>query len=152
MHLIRNSDHTIQLSDYADTGFILYLTLLPNFSFIKHTAVVFGHSSVVFNERFIIQNQSLDDLKNSCLCIHALCKFGRDGEPIVLGEVNVPLKRLQSAQILPFMANMQAPSQEIELEVLLSLFFFIFQRALFRLKKKISFKICQYIQDIVLTL
>ena len=107
----------LQLSDYADTGFLLYLTLLPDMKFSRHTSVVFGNDSAIFNERFTIPCQD-ENLKRSCLCIHALCKFGRDGEPIVLGEVNVPLKRLQSSQVLPFMAEMQCPAQEIELEVI----------------------------------
>ena len=117
VHLIRNSDNTLQLSDYADTGFFLYLTLLPNRSYSRHTAVVFGKRGVVFNERFTIHGQALDNMSQAYLCIHALCKFGRDSEPIVLGEVDVPLKRLQNAQLLPFMANLDAPSEEIELEV-----------------------------------
>ena len=117
VHLIRNSDNTLRLSEYADTGFLLYLSLLPNLNFTKHTNVIFGKESAVFNERFTIQGQTLESIRDCYLCIHALCKFGRDGEPIVLGEVSVPLKRLQSLQVLPFMANLQGPCQEIELEV-----------------------------------
>jgi len=121
VHLIRNNDNTLQLSDYADTGFFLYLTLLPNRNYCRHTAVVFGKEGVVFNERFTIHGQALDNMSQAYLCIHALCKFGRDSEPIVLGEVNVPLKRLQNSQLLPFMANLDAPSEEIEMEVFLFL-------------------------------
>ena len=117
VHLIRNNDNTLRLSEYADTGFLLYLTLLPKLNFTKHTNVIFGDESAVFNERFTIQGQTLESIRDCYLCIHALCKFGRDGEPIVLGEVSVPLKRLQSLQLLPFMANLQGPCHEIELEV-----------------------------------
>lgn len=117
VHLIRNNDNTLRLSEYADTGFLLYLSLLPKSDFTKHTNVIFGEESAVFNERFTIQGHTLESIRDCYLCIHALCKFGRDGEPIVLGEVSVPLKRLQSLQLLPFMANLQSPCHEIELEV-----------------------------------
>ena len=126
VHLIRDADHTLRLSEYADTGFLLYLSLSggPNETVnnklnfpSKHTNVVFGTEGAVFNERFTIQGHTLESVRDCSLCIHALCKFGRDGEPIVLGEVSVPLKRLQSSQVLPFMANLQGPCREIELEV-----------------------------------
>ena len=116
-YLIRKNDNTLRLSEYADTGYLLYLSLLPKLNFTKHTNVIFGDESAVFNERFTIQGQTLESIRDCYLCIHALCKFGRDGEPIVLGEVSVPLKRLQSLQLLPFMANLQGTCHEIELEV-----------------------------------
>jgi len=81
----------------------------------KSTEFIFSEGGIVFNEKLSITGYSLEHLYPFLLCFHALCKFGKDGEPIVLGEVKVPLKRVQVSQVIPFMANLGAPEEELEL-------------------------------------
>ena len=117
MHLIRNPNETLTLGGVSETGYLIYVTLSPKRSFIKHTDTIFCEGNAVFNEKFTIHGQSIEQLSNSYLCLHVLCKFGRECDPIVLGEVKVPLKRLQVGQLLPFVANIMKPEDEILLEV-----------------------------------
>eukprot|EP00111_Clytia_hemisphaerica_P011431 TCONS_00033497-protein len=116
IHLIRNADNTLELAGYGETAFLLYVTLLPKKRFCKSTETVLGEDSAVFNEKFKIHGHTHEQLSNMYLCIHALCKFGRECDPIVLGEVKVPLKRLQPSHLLPFMANLALPEEEVIIE------------------------------------
>ena len=117
LFLLRNSDGTIELSGCKTAGYSIYVTLLPKGNFQKQTNIIVGDVSAVFNEKFVIHGQTHEGLIDMHLCMHALCKLGRDSEPIVLGEIKVPLKHLQLGQILPFMANLELPEELIVLEV-----------------------------------
>ena len=116
-YLKRNQNHVLELFNADQIGFFVYVTLLPKKTFRKYTNVVFGPGSIVFNEKLLLSGYTLEHLAPFFLCFHTLCKFGRVGEPIVLGEVKVPLKQLQTSQALPFMANLGPPQEELELEV-----------------------------------
>ena len=117
VYLTQNQDGSLELSDSSNIAFLIYLTLLPKKTFIQHTKTVFGTGKIEFNETFSVIGYSTEQLSTFFLCFHVLCKFGRDGEPIVLGEVKMPLKRIEVSQALPFMANLGPPEEELELEV-----------------------------------
>ena len=117
VYLKRNENGGFELSDSASIGFLIYLTLLPKGAYKKHTKVVFGTGNIVFNEKISITGYSTEHLSGLHLCFHILCKFGRDGAPVVLGEVKAPLKRIQVSKALPFMSNLAIPEEELELEV-----------------------------------
>jgi len=118
VHLIRNSDGKLELSEYIETGFSICISLLNKKKYLDQpTSTVFGEQNALFNEKFTISGQSLEQLASSCLYMHALCMFGRNSEPIVIGEVKVPLKRLQTSQLLPFLATLAQPEIEVVLEV-----------------------------------
>ena len=117
LFLLRNNDGTFEFSGTQTAGYSLCVTLLPKRNFQKQTNIIVGDESAVFNEKFLIHGQTHDSLAGMHLCIHALCKLGRDSEPIVIGEVNVPLKHLQPEKVLPFSANMELPEEHIILEV-----------------------------------
>ena len=119
-YLKRNRDNLLELHHTDDIGFFVYVTLIPKKIFRKYTNVVFGPGSTVFNEKISLTGYSLEQLAPFSLCFHALCKFGRDGEPIVLGEVRQPLKQLKNTQVLPVLANLGPPEEELELEVIIS--------------------------------
>ena len=118
-YLKRNRDNLLELHHTDDIGFFVYITLIPRKIFRKYTNVVFGPGSTVFNEKISLTGYSLEQLAPFSLCFHAFCKFGRDGEPIVLGEVRQPLKQLKNMQVLPVLANLGQPEEEIELEVII---------------------------------
>ena len=118
-YLKRNRDNLLELHHTDDIGFFVYITLIPRKIFRKYTNVVFGPGSTVFNEKISLTGYSLEQLAPFSLCFHALCKFGRDGEPIVLGEVRQPLKQLKNTQVLPVLANLGPPEEELELEVII---------------------------------
>ena len=118
-YLKRNRDNLLELHHTDDIGFFVYITLIPRKIFRKYTNVVFGPGSTVFNEKISLTGYSLEQLAPFSLCFHAFCKFGRDGEPIVLGEVRQPLKQLKNTQVLPVLANLGPPEEELELEVII---------------------------------
>ena len=118
-YLKRNRDNLLELHHTDDIGFFVYITLIPRKIFRKYTNVVFGPGSTVFNEKISLTGYSLEQLAPFSLCFHAFCKFGRDCEPIVLGEVRQPLKQLKNMQVLPVLANLGQPEEEIELEVII---------------------------------
>lgn len=116
VYLKKRADGSFELSDSSNMAFLVYVTLLPKRTFRKHTNVVFGTGNVVFNEKLSITGYSTEQLAAFQLCFHALCKLGRDGEPIVLGEVIIPLKRLQTSKFLPFVSNLKPPTEVLEIE------------------------------------
>ena len=117
LFLLRNTDGTFELSGTQLAGYSLCVTLLPKRNFQKQTNIVVGVESAVFNEKFVIHGQTHESILGMYFCIHALCKLGRESDPIVIGEVNVPLKHLQPEKILPFSANLELPEEQIVLEV-----------------------------------
>ena len=118
VHLIRTSDGKLKLSRYTETGFSIRMTLLNKKNFLdQSTSTVFGEQTALFNDKFVISGKTLEQLSSASLYMHALCAFGRNCEPIVIGEVKVPLKRIQPSQLLPFMANFMQPEIDVVLEV-----------------------------------
>lgn len=123
IHLIRHSDGSLRFSDNdIATGYLVYVSLLPKKRISKHTDVVFGKGNMVFNEKFVFSGYTPEQLSQHFICIYVLCKFDQEDEPIVLGEVKVPLKRLQTSQLLPFMANLSHVEEELVLTVSLDCF------------------------------
>jgi len=111
-----NEHGELEMINKAELGFFVYVMLLPRKSFRRYTNAVFGHSSIVFNEKITITGYSLDYLNSLSLCFHALCKFGRDGEPIVLGEVKIPLSSINAGKMSTFMPYLNMPQEKLELD------------------------------------
>lgn len=98
------------------TAYLVYVSI-PELQYKKNTNVAYvnSFSNVVFNEVFSVPHHTIEDLFQLVLCIHVLTKFTEDIEPIIVGEVKVPLQLLQPSQMLPFLTEMTAPQFELEL-------------------------------------
>jgi len=121
-YLKEHDDESIELVAHTKIGYLVYITLLlpdttrHDATFTRHTNVVFGSTNFIFNELFSLSGHSLEELHDWSLVLHVLTQFGEGGEPIVVGEIVVPLQRLQPCLSLPFLAAMETPEYPLELE------------------------------------
>jgi len=114
-YLKEDDDEIIELVHNGKMAYLVYVSILPDIDYKEHTNVVFGSTNIIFSESFKVTGHSLEDLRQLELCLHVLSQFGSHGDPIIIGEVKVPMQELQACQTLPFMMEIGAPDTELEI-------------------------------------
>ncbi len=121
--LIRDKDGIISFSNMSELCLYVQLTMFPKKKHIGTTQHKHGSNSLIFNERFILENRKVEDISGCAVRFQVLLKYGSHRQdPVIIGETISSLKNIKNDVIIPFTDYLKMPVDEDEFEVI-SLFF-----------------------------
>ena len=117
IYLVRDDEDNLQINDISQLGYLVHLTMLPGRVYSQATRTILAKDDLLFEETFEFPCDEISEIMNQTLCVHVICKFGKNSEPIVIGELKVALDELQLGLPISSISSITQPTEEVELEV-----------------------------------
>ncbi len=116
--LIREKDQSISFSNLSELGLCVQVSLFPKKKTIGATELKTGGGNLVFNERFAVEDRSIEEIHGCTVRFQVLLRYGKHRQhPIIMGETIAPLKNIKADVITPFTEYLKLPVDEEEFEV-----------------------------------